>query len=230
MMRNCYIHSGTPIPHQEHIRNGIRGIAGTMALIIAISALLPALASATVIGTVGHTYPFAEPDALTEVVERARQVDWKRVLSAAKEQARHHRPEIPAIPRADVARKRQVAMSFTLDVDVPDPRDPTKIKYPKGFVFNPLAQFTMPACILFVNAADRAQREWLMSAQQARDPLTPILLTGGDFEKIERALKRPVHHADALLLERFGIKAVPAIACQKGATLEVEEIDVRKNR
>jgi hypothetical protein len=199
-------------------------------LFIGIFLLLPALASATTLGTFGHTYPFAERDALTEVIELARQVDWRRVLATAKEQARHYRPEIPAIPRATSTRKRLVEMSYTNDVDVPDPQEPTKIKYPRGFVFNPLGQFLMPACVIFVNAGDRAQREWLSSSQQALNPITPVLLTGGDVEKIERALRRPVHYADTLLLERFGIEAVPAVACQQGAALEVEEIDVSKTR
>jgi len=198
-------------------------------LFIALFLLIPALASAAVIGTAGRTYPFAEPDALTEVQEAAKRVNWKKLLTDAKEQARNYRPPMPEIRRATAARTRQVELSYTLDVDVPDPRDPTKIKYPKGFVFNPLQAIHMPACVVFVNAADRAQREWLLSSLYGADPLTPILLTGGDVDGIERKLKRPVYLADSMLLERFGIEASPSVACQKGLFLEVEEIDVRKN-
>ncbi|QEM66755.1 hypothetical protein FO488_00340 [Geobacter sp. FeAm09] len=192
--------------------------------------LLPAITMAEVIGTVGQTYKFAERDALTEVVERARKVDWRHILAAAKEQARHFRPELPAIPRATAARVHKVTMTFTLDVDVPDPQNPSRIKYPRGFVFNPLQQFTMPACVIFVNADDRAQQKWLASFQQALNPVTPVLLTDGDIEKAEKALKRPVYYADRQLLEIFGVERVPSVACQNGATLNVEEIDVKSTR
>jgi conjugal transfer pilus assembly protein TraW len=191
--------------------------------------LFPVLASAGVIGTVGQTYPFAERDALTEVQEAAKKVNWKKLLAAAKEQARHYRPSMLELRRATVARKRQVDMSYTLDVDVPDPRDPSRILYPKGYSFNPLHFMTMPACVVFINAGDRAQRDWLISSPYGHDLLTPILLTGGDVDGIERALKRPVYSADSLLLERFGIEVVPSVACQNGDSLEVEEINVHKN-
>lgn len=197
-------------------------------LIVTVLVLLPSIALADVLGTVGMTYPFAEPDALSEVTERAKQLDWKRLFTEAAQKGRHFKPSIPDLPRAGSTRKRQVGMSYTLDVDVPDPKSPSRILYPKGFVFNPLQFMTMPACVVFVNAADRAQRDWLISSQQGRDLMTPILLTGGDVDKIEKALKRPVYYADQLLLERFGVEAVPSVACQNGALLELEEIDVRK--
>lgn len=197
--------------------------------LVIIFTLLPTLAFSAVLDTAGQTYPFAERDALTEVVERARQVDWRRLFAEAREKARHFRPKIPTVPRAATGRHRQVEISYVLDVDMPDPKDPTHIRYPKGFTFNPLQYFTMPACVVFVNAADRAQREWLTTFQKEQDPLTQILLTGGDLGNIEQALKRPVYYADALLLERFGIEAAPSVACQSGTLLDVEEIDVRKN-
>ena len=68
-----------------------------------------------------------------------------------------------------------------------------------------------------------------MSSKLVQDPLTPILLIDGEVEDIQRVIKRPVYFADSLLLERFGIEAVPSVACQKGISLEVEEINVRKN-
>ena len=196
-------------------------------LIFSTLILLPTIALADVVGTVGMTYPFAELDALTEVTERARQVDWKRLFAEAGQKARHLKPSIPDLPRVGYARKRQVEMSYTLDVDVPDPKIPSRVLYPKGFAFNPLQYMTLPACVVFVNAADRAQRDWLFLSAQGRDLLTPILLTGGEVDKVEKALKRPVYYADQLLLDRFGVEAVPSVACQKGALLELEEIDVR---
>ena len=192
--------------------------------------LLPVVAAADVIGTVGRTYPFAELDALSEITERAKQLDWKRIFAEAGKKGRSLRPAIPELPRAASTRKRQVEMSYTLDADVPDPKFPSRVLYPKGFTFNPLEYMAMPTCVVFVDVSDRNQREWLFSSRQGRDPMTPILLTGGDMDVIESRLKRPVYYADQLLLERFGIESVPAIACQKGVSLELEEIDVKATR
>lgn len=191
--------------------------------------LLPALVSAAVIGTVGRTYQFAEQDALIEIEQAVKNVNWKKLLADAKAQARQYRPELPELRRATVAKKRLVSMSYTLEIDVPDPRNQSRILYPKGFAFNPLQYMTMPGCVVFVNTADRAQRDWLMSSSYSQDLMTPILLTGGEVSSIQPVLKRPVYFADNLLLERFGIEAVPSVACQKGLSLEVEEFDVRKN-
>ena len=198
-------------------------------IIFIIFLSLPALASAGVIGTVGRTYQFAEQDALIEVEQAAKQVNWKKLLADAKAQARQYRPEIPDIRRATVARKRLVSMSYTLEVDVPDPRIQSRILYPKGFSFNPLQYMSMPGCVVFVNTSDRAQRDWLISSSYSQDLMTPILLTGGEVDNIQKVLKRPVYFADYLLLERFGIEVVPSVACQKGLSLEVEEFDVLKN-
>lgn len=198
-------------------------------LVIIFIIALPELVSAGIIGTVGLTYPFAERDALSEVEESAKQVNWKKILAEAKVQARRYKPKITVIPRAAAARKRQVDMSYTLDVDVPDPRDPSRVMYPRGYTFNPLQYMQIPGCVVFVNAGDRPQREWLIKKQAGRDLQTPIVLTGGDLESVQKAMKRPVFFADALLLERFGIEAVPAVACQNGAFLEVEEFEIEKD-
>jgi len=53
---------------------------------VALIALLLGVSSvqAKVLGTFGMTYRISERDALTEIEERARQVDWHKVLDKRK--------------------------------------------------------------------------------------------------------------------------------------------------
>ena len=55
-------------------------------MILPVLALLSGTVSveAKVLGTYGATYPIAERDALEEIQERARQVDWQKVLDRRK--------------------------------------------------------------------------------------------------------------------------------------------------
>lgn len=191
---------------------------------------IPALASARVLGTVGATYPFAEKDALTEIEERAKQVDWRRVLARAARQPESLRPDefrqLPKVRKHDV---RSVDMTYTLDADIPDPRNPGRALYPRGFRFNPLDYMTLPGAVVFLDASDKRQVDWLKGSPHAADGLATIVLTGGDAGDVEKITKRPVFYAGRLI-DRLDIRAVPSVARQNGRMLEVEEIHVGKNR
>lgn len=185
---------------------------------------LPVSSFGKTLGTVGKTYSFAEKDALTEIEDRAKQIDWTKKLAELKSKVVNFRPEIPHLPRVIADRVRMVDPTYTLDVDVPDPRDPSQILYPKGFTFNPLQYMKMPGCVVFVDAADRQQLAWLKKSALSKEATAKILLTGGDIGQMEKLLGRPVFFANNLLVEKFEIMAVPSVACQKGVSLEIHEI------
>lgn len=199
-------------------------------MITAMLVMSPALASARLLGTVGATYPFAEKDALSEITERAKSVDWKKVFARLRKQGEHPLPlGVPKISKVAEARVRRVDMTYTLDVDIPDPRNPARILYPKGFSFNILQFMTLPGAVIFVDASDRRQLEWLKTYPGVSDPVVMILLTGGDHGAMEKLLNRPVSYADSLLVNRFSIEVVPAVARQDGDTLIIEEIYVKQS-
>jgi len=195
---------------------------------IVLSAILlfcvPAWSYANVLGSVGKTFPFAERDALSEVEDKAKQVDWKKEMDSLKEKVVKRRPEIVKLPRTVADRVRRIDMSYTLDIDIPDPRDISRVLYPKGFSFNPLQYMTLPGCVVFADAGDRGQMAWLRKNAYVKESASKILLTGGDIGKTEQILSRPLFYADPALVERFEIMAVPSVACQKGVSLEIHEI------
>lgn len=188
--------------------------------------MMPSFAAAKTLGTVGQTYPFAERDALAEVMERVARVNWKKAMAGLRRSENALMNLQLDVPRATRDRVKTVDVSYTLEVDVPNPKNPSQVLYPKGWSFNPLQYMTIPGSTIFINAGDKAQRDWLLSSPYAADRAARILLTGGDLPQMEKALKRAVYFADGVLIDRFGITAVPSVAIQKGVSFEVHEIKV----
>lgn len=191
----------------------------TAALVFALAGT----ASAKNLGVVGKTYPFAERDALAEIEERAKQVDWDKHLAKLKSDVARYKPELPELPRVIADRVRRTDSTYVLEVDVPDPRDPSRILYPKGFSFNPFQYFTLPGCIVFVNVGDKKQLAWLKKSSFAGDASATILLTGGEAAEAEEMFARPFTYATSSLVDRLNVLAVPSAVCQKGAEVEVHE-------
>ena len=88
------------------------------------------------LGNFGMTYRIAERDALTEIEERAKQVDWHKVLDKRKIENYQGPPDRVRLPRAKRNRSFQVDMTYTTEIDVPDGKG--GILYPTGYTFNPL--------------------------------------------------------------------------------------------
>lgn len=192
-------------------------------ILIVLTLMLPAVASAKSLGVVGKVYSFAEKDALAEIEARARAVDWSKQLALLKREVVRYRPAAPSLPKVVANRTRLVKPVYTLDVDVPDPRDVSRVLYPKGFTFNPFQYMALPGCVVFMSAADEKQVAWLKKSRFADDATARVLLTGGDIEKMEQYFYRQFFYADDTLVERFDILAVPSAACQKGVDLEIHE-------
>lgn len=192
----------------------------------AISRFVPR-ADAVVVGQAGATYPIIERDAMSELMERVRQVDWKRWMSGLRHDVEAYRPsDLPEekLPRArhDVA--FMVDPTYTLPFDIQDGKG--GILYPKGFTFNPLDYVSLPGTIIFIDGADKKQVSWFKKSPYARSGAVMLLLTGGSYMKVERELGRPVFYADDQIVKRFDITALPAVIFQRGKLLEVAEFEI----
>jgi len=195
---------------------------------ISVSLLLVLFLAAVVhgkdLGTAGATYPIAEKDALREIEERAKEVDWEKAFDTKrmKERIRDYRPEgMETLPAAREDRVFTVDMTWTLDFDIPDGKG--GILYPRGFSFNPLAYVFLPSVLVVVDGADARQVDWLRTSPFATDPRVMLLLTGGSYGAVMKRLKRPVFFANGKIIKRFQLKAVPAVIVQKGTVMEVRE-------
>ncbi len=182
------------------------------------------------LGTSGATYPITEKDALTEMQERAKQVDWEKAIKKDKmEKAiKDFKPGgIKQLPRAADSRVFHVDMTYTLEVDIKDKDG--NVLYPKGFVFNPLDYIHNPGTIFVViNGADPSQVNWFKKSRYVSDPSVTLMITDGSYYEMSKQLKRPVFYAIHGVIERFELQYVPSIIQQKGRFMEVNEIDVDK--
>ena len=185
--------------------------------------------SVTVVGRAGAVYPIAEKDALSELMQRVRQVEWKKQFSGIRQSVRAFQPtDLARLPRVRHDRIFMVDPTYTLPFDIPDGKG--GILYPKDYTFNPLDYVSLPDVLVFIDGADKRQLEWFQKSPYAKAPNVMLLLTGGSYPEVEKKLQRPVFYAPEKITKRFKIEAVPSVLYQKGEFLEVKEFEIKNSK
>lgn len=183
-------------------------------------------AQAKDLGTFGMTYRIAERDALAEVEERAKQVDWHKVLDKRKVENFQGPPDRVRLPRAKRNRSFPVDMTYTTEIDVPDGKG--GILYPKGYTFNPLDYVTYPKTLVVIDGTDPEQVKWFAASEYDKRLDVTLLLTEGSFGLISKRISRPLFYADRKIVERLKLQAVPSVVRQKGRMMEITEVKLAK--
>jgi conjugal transfer pilus assembly protein TraW len=177
--------------------------------------------NAKVLGTVGRTYPIAEKDAVTELRDRASQIDWKRVYSKIRPE--DYRPEdLEDIPRARKSRSFTVDMTYTLDADIPDGKG--GVLYPAGYTFNPLDYVPFDKTLVVIDGTDGEQLSWFAGSKYKGKPDAMLLITNGSAIGLQERLKQPVFYATQPMIRRFALVAVPSVIHRKQRLMEVDEV------
>lgn len=191
---------------------------------VALIALLLGVSSvqAKVLGTFGMTYRISERDALAEIEERARLVDWNKVLDKRKIENYQGPPDRVRLPRARRSRSFPVDMTYTTEIDVPDGKG--GILYPKGYTFNPLDYVTYPKTLVVIDGTDPEQVKWFAASEYDKRLDVTLLLSEGNFGTVSRRTSRPLFYADRKIIERLKLKAVPSVIRQNGRVMEVVEV------
>ncbi len=179
----------------------------------------------------GATYGIAEPDVLAEIEHAAASVDWEKKFPAEKfEQAvRDYKPKDIAgdLPKASKTKTYLADQKFVLPFDIPD-KDGNVI-YPKGYTFNPLDYMEpLDGGWVVIDGSDPLQVRWLKKSEYIQDMRVDVLLTGGNWPEVERALGRVVYYLTKPLAERLGVRAVPSVVVQEGNAMRVTEIEVKE--
>lgn len=178
------------------------------------------------LGNFGVTYRIAERDALTEIEERAKQVDWHKVLDKRKVENFQGPPDRVRLPRARQSRSFPVDMTYTTEIDVPDGKGGTL--YPKGYTFNPLDYVTYPKTLVVIDGTDPEQVKWFATSEYDKRLDVTLLLTGGSFGAVSKRISRPLFYADRKIVERLKLQAVPSVVRQRGRIMEVTEVKLTK--
>ena len=186
-------------------------------------------ASVTVVGRAGATYPIAEKDALSELMQKIRQVDWKKQFSGLKQSALSFEPpDLARLPRAKRDRTFSVDPTYTLPFNIPDGKG--GILYPKGYTFNPLDYVGLPDVFVFFDGGDKKQVEWFMRSPYAKESNVMIFLAGGSYLQLAKKLHRPIFYTTDQIARRFKLKAVPSVLFQQGKFLEVKEFEIENSK
>jgi len=197
-----------------------------------VAALLILLGQAGVayarnLGVVGATYHIAEKDALKEIEDKAKQVNWGEAFSREEmeKKIKAYKPEnLKPLVRAEKDRTFTVDMTYTLQYDIPDGKG--GILYPKGYTFNPLDYIAFPNTLVVLNGADAEQVSWFKDSEYYEDYRVVLLITDGPYYELSKELKRPVFYLNEAIAVRFQLRAVPSVIRQKGRLMEVSEVDV----
>ncbi len=182
------------------------------------------------LGTFGAVYDIVEKDALKELEEKAKSVDFSKAVdrNALVKRARNFTPEdvkeMKTIGPAKKDRTFLVDMTYTLERDIKD--DKGNIVYPAGYTFNPLNYVAYPRTLVILNGKRPEHIRWFKESSYAKDIQVVLLLTDGSYSELSRSLKRPVFYASTKLIEVFKIQAVPSVVRQSGAYMEVTEVRV----
>jgi conjugal transfer pilus assembly protein TraW len=190
--------------------------------------LMASTASATDLGTFGAVYEIVEKDALKELQEKAKSVDFSKAVdkNALIRRARDFTPEdVKETRMIGLARKDRtflVDMTYTLERDIKGEKG--NIIYPAGYTFNPLNYVVYPRTLVILNGKRPEQIRWFEESSYAKDARVTLLLTDGSYGELSKSLKRPVFYASARMIEAFRIQAVPSVVRQLGAYMEVSEV------
>ena len=182
------------------------------------------------LGTFGAVYDIVEKDALKELEEKAKSVDFSKAVdrNALVKRARNFTPEdVKETKKIGPARKDRtflVDMTYTLERDIKDDKGNTV--YPAGYTFNPLNYVAYPRTLVILNGKRPEQIRWFEESSYAKDAQVTLLLTDGSYSELSRSLKRPVFYASIKLIEAFRIQAVPSVVRQSGAYMEVTEVRI----
>ena len=185
-------------------------------------------AQAEDLGQVGRAWPVAERD-MTEVLiarlrEKERNGELAKLHEGMRERARDYvrEPHSLNLPRAKASRSYLFDPSVTVPYDLAD--DKGRVFYRAGQRVNPLEHRSLTRRIVFLDAADSAQLDWLRR-ELAQPGAVKLVLTGGSPEAVQKAVQRPVwFDQDGSLVKTFGITAVPAIVAQEDQQLRIREV------
>jgi len=182
------------------------------------------------LGTFGTVYDIVEKNALRELEEKAKSVDFSKAVdrTALVRKARNFTPEdVKEMGMIGPARKDRtflVDMTYTLERDIKD--DKGNIVYPAGYTLNPLSYVAYPRTLVILNGKRPDQIRWFEESSYAKDAQVTLLLTDGPYSDLGKSLKRPVFYASTKLVEVFKIQAVPSVVRQSGAFMEVTEVRI----
>lgn len=203
-----------------------------MKKLVAILLLIASPASAADLGVYGETRPIIETDILADIAGRLRVFERSGKLEtlnrefAARARKRIERPQpVAGLTRTERPRSWLFDPSITVPQDFADHEG--RVFARAGERINPLDR--MPVFdreLVFLDGDDPAQVAWGLKRLKAGGlGRVYLVLTGGAPLELMRRYKVPLYFDQSgVLVERFGLRQVPAVVVREGEALRISEV------
>lgn len=203
------------------------------------------------LGQKAQVFPIKE-EAFTKMIKRKLEnidmEEHKRIMQEKTKDRVQNPVPVVGLVRARENRVFYHDPTYTLDEDAVLPCG--KVLYRAGTKVNPLDHMDLDRRMIFIDARDEKQKEWLIDilnkplivrsedeGEKSENQETPIedrvILVGGSplklIEEISEAHKEKIFFDQSgELTNKFGIKAIPAVVVQEKRFLKIEEIALDK--
>ncbi|WP_201345036.1 hypothetical protein [Thiohalobacter sp. COW1] len=178
---------------------------------------------------IGPVHPVIEPDLIAWMKEHAAAQFTPEVIARMQKEHREatrqysEHPPGTSLPRTTEPVTRWFDPSITVPYDLLDHEG--RVIHPAGTTINPLEWRSLTRQLLFFDATDEEQVQWAeIVSTREKWHVKPIIVAGAPLE-LGRQWQRPVSFDQhGLLVEKLGIRQVPAIVRQEGNRLRIDEV------
>lgn len=184
------------------------------------------------LGVIGKTYPIIENNLIETIHKRLaskqKNGELDEIHNGMKQRAKNYvsRPTGVFLKRATEYRAVEINPVYTLDKDIFDADG--KLLFKAGTKVNPLEIKPLTKILCFIDGDDKEQVLWLKK-YCSKDVRNKMILVNGDYAKASKEMGMRLYFDQrGYLVNRFGIKSVPAVVRQSGKALYVEEFPVDK--
>ena len=199
-------------------------------LAVLAASLLAQPALARDYGQHGTVFNVIEPDLLLTIERKLRALEASGGIErmnqelARRTEAKVRRPEpVAGLTQAERLRSWSYDPSITMDKDIVDQKGNVIAR--RGQRVNPLDFAGVRQALVFVDGDDRDQADW--APRQYRDTEAKIIMVrGAPLDAMTRFQRRFYFDQGGFLVQRFAIRAVPAVVEQDGRVMKVSEIPV----
>lgn len=181
-------------------------------------------------GVIGKTWDIKEKDAIVEIQDYLKsmppgELDEHNQIIKKKAEEKIRNPNPINVKRTEVARVFSYDPSLVLKEDLKDAKG--VVFHKKGTRVNPLDTVSMKYEVIFFDARDDEQLEYVLNSYNDSEIKPVLILTGGSPIEIEEKYQIDAYFDQkGLLIKKFGIRQVPAVIAQDGKVLNIREVKV----
>lgn len=203
-----------------------------MARAVIAIALALAMTSTQAAEQIGPVYPIVEPNMLQEIMRVLREKEasgelaklQKEAISRSKRSAEEPKP-VEGIKRTARARTFYWDPTIRAPKTITDPQG--RVVVQAGTTVNPLDHVSMPEHLLFFDGRDREQVAKAAEIITKYEGRVKAILIGGPVLELTRKWKFQVYFDQGgYIVQKLGIKQVPALVSQDGKRLRIDEMEV----